>query len=277
MKMTLDCDGFLLDIKIVGEGQDVVIIGSSDYYAKTFSTDLYTKLRLIFVDHRGFGASTRDFTNNDFELDKIVSDLEFVRRSLKLEKFVLVGHSGHGYMVLAYAQKYPDHVSKLVLMNLSPYGGPKNFEAANKYFQESVCPERKLLLSQNLVTLEAKVAAYPARAFIARMLVFGPMIWFKPDYDATWLWENVKIVPEMIDYVWGKIFAEIDIKNYVSHLSMPVLLVLGRYDYWNPPYLWESYRILFKDLTIRIFEQSGHSPQLEEQSEFNRELVNFIK
>lgn len=58
---------------------------------------------------------------------------------------------------------------------------------------------------------------------------------------------------------------------------MPVFLALGRYDYWNPPYLWNAVRMLFSDLTIKVFEKSGHTPQLEQPKDFNRELLNWLK
>lgn len=274
--LTLERDGFLLDIKIVGQGQDVIVLGSSAYYIKTFSSNLYQNLRFIFVDHRGFGKALRSFDSSAIGLDQIVEDLEFVRNYLSLDKFTLIGHSGHGYMALAYAQKYAMRLNGLILMNLSPYGGPRNFEAANVYFQESVCPVRKAILNQNMQGLPARLSANPDRAFVERMLAFGPMIWFDPAYDASLLWQDVNLVPAILEHLWGKIFTEIDVASYLQNLSVPVLLLLGRYDYWNPPYLWENYRALFSNLTVRVFEQSGHTPQLEEPNSFENEILAWL-
>lgn len=39
----------------------------------------------------------------------------------------------------------------------------------------------------------------------------------------------------------------------LDQLSIPIFLGLGRYDYWNPPFLWEKIRSYFNDLTIRVF------------------------
>lgn len=279
-KLTLERDGFLLDIKIVGQATadklDIVVLGSSEYYIKTFSSNLYKSLRFIFVNHRGFSKTVKSLDNSAIELEHIIDDLEFVRNYLNLSNFILLGHSGHGYMALAYAKKYPQHLSHLILMNLSPYGGARNIEAANIYFQESICPERKALFDKNMRSLPEKIAANPNKAFIARMLAFGPMIWFTPDYDASTLWQDVPLIPEIIDYIWGKIFTQIDIANYTQDLDIPVLLILGRYDYWNPPHLWEAYRPFFSDLTMRIFERSGHSPQLEEPDNFEHEILSWL-
>lgn len=66
----------------------------------------------------------------------------------------------------------------------------------------------------------------------------------------------------------GPMFLDYDIVKAVKNIKCPVFLALGRYDYFNPPHLWEKYRKYFLDITIRIFEKSGHTPQLEEKREF---------
>ena len=81
----------------------------------------------------------------------------------------------------------------------------------------------------------------------------------------------------MFDHVWGEIFREIDITKGLDKLTAPVLLVLGRYDYLVPPaYLWESVRGKFKDLTVRVFERSGHAPHFEEPALFDKELLGWL-
>jgi proline iminopeptidase len=39
----------------------------------------------------------------------------------------------------------------------------------------------------------------------------------------------------MFDYVWGKVFRDIDITKDLDKLKAPVFLALGRYDYLIPP------------------------------------------
>ena len=272
----LDVDGFRLGYSSEGTGPTAIFIGSGVYYPRTFSQNLRSHLRLVFMDHRGFGKALAPFMTDSFELDQIIDDIEVLRKKLELDKVILVGHSGQGYMALEYAKKHPDNVSHIVLIAMSPDSSPSSFAAADHYFSESACPERKALLAQNLATLEAEMAANPERAFITRMLKFGPMIWYKYDFDASALWKDVEVIPEMFDYVWGKIFREMDVMAGVEKLKMPVFLGLGRYDYWKPPHLWEPVRPKFSDMTVRVFEKSGHTPQLEESRAFDRELLSWL-
>lgn len=124
--------------------------------------------------------------------------------------------------------------------------------------------------------LGADIAADPTRRFIHYSLRSGARIWYDPTFDATELWRDVRVIPEMFDYVWGNLFKTLDITQGLAQVQQPVLLCLGRYDYWNPPHLWEQVRTQFKDLQIRIFEKSGHTPQYEEAAAFDRELLTWL-
>ncbi len=268
--------GFNLDYRIEGAGRDVLVIGDTIYYPRTFSSGLRQHLRLIFFSHRGFGRATAPFTDADFALDALVEDMEALRQHLGLSNVVLLGHSGHGYMALAYARKYPEHVSHLVLLALSPDSTPTSFQAADRYLEESVCPERKAALEASLRHLAAEIEANPQEAFITRMLRSGPRIWYDYTFDASHLWAGVQIIPEMFDYVWGRVFREPGITEGLNTLEKPVFLGLGRYDYWNPAHLWEPVRGQVRDLRIRVFERSGHTPQLEEAVLFDREVLAWL-
>jgi proline iminopeptidase len=58
----------------------------------------------------------------------------------------------------------------------------------------------------------------------------------------------------------------------------PIFLAFGRYDFIvAPPCAWDSIRPKFKNLTIRMFERSGHSPQYEEAALFDLELLHWLK
>lgn len=274
---TLLVDNFELKYTVKGTGIPVIVIGSAVYYPRTFPEHLYKELQFIFVDHRGFSKALSDYTEESFSLFHIADDIEKIRKKLGLNKVMIIGHSGHGYMALEYANKYPQHVSHIMLIAVSPISDSALFEAANRYFDESVCPQRKALLAENLQTLEQSIEANPNNAFITRMLKFAPMIWYQPDYDASWLWEDVHYIPRAIDYLWGEVFATINTHQLIASLKVPVFLGLGRYDYWNPPHLWEPFRQDFKNLTLRVFEKSGHTPQFEEAELFHHELLEWLK
>lgn len=71
--------------------------------------------RLIRYDSRGSGLSQRNVTS--FGLDELVADLEAVVDACGLQQFALLGTSQGGATAIAYAARYPERVTHLVLMN----------------------------------------------------------------------------------------------------------------------------------------------------------------
>ncbi|MBD2039372.1 alpha/beta fold hydrolase [Microcoleus sp. FACHB-672] len=269
--------GFKLQYIIEGNGVPTIVVGSSLYYSRTFSNNLRNSLKLVFVDHRGFSPPYDCKDTAQFQLDALVDDIELVRKELGFDKIIVIGHSGHAFMALEYAKKYPANVSHVVMMCAGPNLSQESHLATQRYLNDSVCPERKAALAENLARLPQEIEAAPEKAFITYCLLMGPKSWFDYNFDATKLWEGVEVNMAMFDYVWGEVFRDIDIAKNLDKLQAPVFLALGRYDYLQPPaYLWESVRDKFSNLTIRIFEKSSHAPQFEEPALFDKELVEWL-
>ncbi|MFH7029493.1 MAG: alpha/beta fold hydrolase [Heteroscytonema crispum UTEX LB 1556] len=101
-------DGFKLQYIVEGDGIPTIVVGSSIYYARTFSQELRTKLKIAFIDHRGFASGNYCQDKEKYHLELLVDDIELLRQELGFEKFVMIGHSGHAFIALEYAKKYPE-------------------------------------------------------------------------------------------------------------------------------------------------------------------------
>lgn len=90
-----------------------------------------------FVDLLGFGYSVKP--KADYTLDHHVDALhEFIEREVKEEQIVLVGHSLGAIVALGYAVRYPDAVSKIILLALPYY---TSFDEAIHYAKEHTKPQ----------------------------------------------------------------------------------------------------------------------------------------
>lgn len=267
-------DGFYLTYCIEGHGIATFVIGSSIYYPRIFSKDLRNVLNLIFMDHRGFVSDNKEVKPEDFTIDALIDDFEALRKKLRLDKILVIGHSIHAFMALEYAKRYSQYVSGLILIASSPY---PNFAAADQYFAEFASLERKEKLAANLKHLEAHLNPSPDQVFVQRMLAFAPMIWYDWNFDATSLWKDVALNPVGSNIVWGNLFANYDIRKTLQLIHCPIFLALGRCDFWNPPYLWDGYQNEFKNMTLRFFEKSGHTPSLEEPILFDAEVEAWLR
>ncbi|MDK1488903.1 alpha/beta hydrolase [Sinorhizobium sp. 7-81] len=96
-------------------------------------------------------------------------------------------------------------------------------------------------------------------------------------FDARRSGEDVTVNNLVIDHLWGEVFRDIDIRQGLDRLKMPIMLALGRFDFLvAPASTWDEYRADVSDLTIRLFEKSGHTPQLEESAAFDDALLEFL-
>eukprot|EP00934_Nitzschia_sp_Nitz4_P002204 Nitzschia sp. Nitz4//scaffold307_size21646//9898//11282//NITZ4_008597-RA/size21646-snap-gene-0.2-mRNA-1//1//CDS//3329547136//2204//frame0 len=102
------------------------VFGLASYYGNVFA-----------LDKLGWGLSSRpDFstlpdTSVETTESVFVESLEQWRKANNIEKMVLCGHSMGGYMSVAYCEKYPERVERLLL--LSPVGVPDETDPS---FQE---------------------------------------------------------------------------------------------------------------------------------------------
>ena len=275
----IQADQFNLSYLIEGEGKPAIVIGSAIYYSRAFSQDLRKQIKFVFLDHRGFAPSPGKVDTTDFSLDKILMDIERTRQQLALGKIMIIGHSGHSYMALEYAKKYPENVTSVVMIGIAPDLGEANERLIEQTWRESVDPERKRILAENLLRLpdEKLSELSPSQAFIRTYVRNGPKAWYDPQFDSSPLWEGVEINIDMFTYMWGRVFRDIDITKGLNDFHKPVFLALGRYDYLvAPPSSWESVRPKFQDLTVWVFEKSGHTPQYEQPELFDKELLAWL-
>ncbi len=269
---------FDLGYTIEGSGMPLIVVGSAIYYPRTFSRTLREALRLIFIDHRGFAPARTEYAAGDYGFGTVLDDIERMRAHLGLERFAILGHSGHGYMALEYAKRHPERVSHLIMVGTGPSHSARHMALAERIWEETVSPARKAIFAREMAKLGDDIAARPEDRFKSLLIRLGAKSWHRPDFDASHLWSDVTVNNPVFDHLWGEVFRDIDVRKGLHALTAPALLALGRSDYLvAPAFGWDEYRDDFADLTVRTFEESGHTPQLEESDLFDEVLLSFLK
>lgn len=277
IQSTVMSEGFALNVSIRGNGKPILVVGSSIYYPRLFSEQLYTSFQLIFLDHRGFVKPPRTLEPEEYTLDKVLDDIEAARQTLELEDFIIVGHSGHAFMALEYAKKYPEHVRKVVLLNTAPTNSPERQQQSIAFFNETACPERKRQFEADIALLAGDIQREPERRFAHMCIRMGAHSFYDYAYDAAWMWEGVFTNMPVIDHLWGEAFARLNLIDSLEGVTKPVLIGLGWYDYLvSPVSLWDAIHGSQANVKKVIFEQSGHHPMFEEPELFNAILTDWI-
>ena len=84
-----------------------------DTYGGPFYNSLAEHCRVVSYDRRGVGLSDRE--RDDFTFEADVRDLETVVDHLGLKRFILLGNFHLGPAAIAYAARFPQRVSRLIL------------------------------------------------------------------------------------------------------------------------------------------------------------------
>ncbi len=74
--------------------------------------------RIILFDQRGCGRSTPNASLEHNTTHTLVHDMELIRQTLNIDRWQLFGGSWGSTLALAYAEKFPRHVSSLVLRGI---------------------------------------------------------------------------------------------------------------------------------------------------------------
>jgi len=115
----VDSHGALIYYQSVGRGAPLMIVhggpGASHEYFLPYLLPLMRTSRLVFIDERGSGKSSKLEDPRQYTIANMVEDIEAVRQALGLGKISLLGHSFGGALVQAYAFKYQKNLSHLIL------------------------------------------------------------------------------------------------------------------------------------------------------------------
>jgi proline iminopeptidase len=274
-KRRIVIDGTELNCIIEGTGKPALVIGSSVYYPRTFSSDLRNNLKLYFVDMRWFAKNYVPVELDEYNLNTVASDIEKIRQYLNLNKVIIIGHSIHGAIAFEYARRFPDRVSNIIMIGSPNYQSNKQQEDAVSDIWNTASEERVKLMNENWKKLAAMKGLSPAQYEIENYCLMSPKFWYDPEYDAHWLWQDMTLNTDILNHLYSGVFNDYYMFREERKVPAPTFVALGRYDYIDPHTLWNGHDNI-KDLTIKIFERSGHTPQLEEPEMFNKEILRWL-
>lgn len=102
----------------IGKGTAVVLIHGfleNSTMWQNITPELSKKNRIITIDLLGHGKS--DCLGYVHSMELFAESIEVVLKHLRIRKCILIGHSLGGYIALAFAEKHPQKIKGLCLMN----------------------------------------------------------------------------------------------------------------------------------------------------------------
>lgn len=261
-----------------GEGEPLFFIaggpGGSHYGLRSFDS-LSTTNTLVYYDAFGRGKSDTSKNVSEYCLERDIEDLEELRKVMGFEKISILGHSYGGVVAQGYAIRYPNSVSHLILANSfhSFIMWQANDDNSNHEIKTNF-PE----VWDELMEIREKGAISSDKVHyeIYRKVPYGFLYAYNPDnfvnrgrkpYPNSF---NKRLYYQMVgkdgDFIVGSDIGNFDFRKELKNLTMPILIIAGRYDRVAVPSMMVKYKDYCPQAEFVIFEKSGHNPQVEEPS-----------
>lgn len=223
---------------------------SSPYMRRFFNPDVF---HIVLYDQRGAGKSKPFAEMRDNTTQRLVEDIEKLRKHLKLDKVILFGGSWGSTLALAYAETYPENVAGLVLRGVFTarqkeidhfyHGGVRKFfpDVYDNFIAQLPEPDRRPLPDYLLSLIQSDDA--DTRAKYARL-------WAEYEIKITSLYFPDDQMDELFEHFDPLAFAVLEnyymsehcfleegqlIDNADKLRDIPLVIVNGRYDMACPP------------------------------------------
>ena len=108
-----------LFVKVMGQGYPLVLMHggpSLDHTTLLPLEPLADQYTLIFYDHRCNGRS-EGAEASTMTMDNLTADADTLRQELGYDQWIVLGHSFGGNVALEYALRYPQSLTRLILMD----------------------------------------------------------------------------------------------------------------------------------------------------------------
>jgi len=278
MASLVGADGTRLAYHQIGAGEPLICLPGGPMRASTYLGDLggLSKRRLLVrLDLRGTGESAEPADPTSYRCDRLVDDVEALRRHLGLDQVDLLGHSAGGSLAVLYAARFPAHIRRLVLLNPSPRAVGLEVTDADR---------------RHVAELRTGEPWFPD-AFAA-----FKRIWSGDATDDDWdaiapfshgRWDAVSraydadgpsqrnATAAATYYSDGAVDSDA-VRSGLADLQAPVLLVAGEYDVVLPPKQAAEYAGLFPRAELAVQSGGGHNPWLDDSEWLVQTVTRFF-
>jgi proline iminopeptidase len=272
--------GAVLHYAVLGEGEPLLLLaggpGMPPDYMQPMAAGLGTKYQCVLLDQRGTGRSRQESLDaTTVNLDTYVNDVEALRAHLRLDEWVVLGHSWGGMLAMTYAARHPTRVRALVLAGS---GGP-TLRFMDHFFDNQVA--RLTLEERELFKYwsdPARSAVDPQRALYERFRAAAPGYVF--DRKIALLMAAATPAHAFSAQVYDLMMADLKARSYdlrpaLEALSCPVLIIQGRQDPLGDSTAHEI-RASLKQASLQFIEKCGHFPWIEQPQAFFRDVGAFL-
>jgi pimeloyl-ACP methyl ester carboxylesterase len=250
-----------LNFRKAGEGPALIILhgvfGSGENWL-TVSKQFMPHFEVFLVDQRNHGRSPH---SDAFSYDILVEDLRQFAQSQNLKSFYLIGHSMGGKVAMKFAQKHPQMLEKLVVVDIAP----RHYSPHHQQIMaalKAVDMEHMSTRNQAEEAMAKHILEADVRQFLLKNLYRNE--------EGKFAWRiNLPVLEKAVENIGEAIPTSPTIKT-------PTLFVKGA----NSRYISEKDEVeiksFFSHSQLVEIENAGHWVQAEKPDEFAGSVLKFF-
>ena len=260
--MRIELEGIALEVEDHGDGVPVVLL-----HGFPLSSEMWTPIRtaveqaarLITPDLRGFGGS--DKPQGDYGMETLAGDVLRLADRIRVERFVLGGHSMGGYVALRLAAAHAERLTGLILIDTRA---------------SADTPEGKVRRTVAIERIRRGEAAAFLDEFIPNLL--GESTRGRAPRLAT---ELRALAAEVPDHVLAGCLAGMrdrpDSVQVLSTLDLPALVITGQEDALAPPEVAHQMAAALPRGRLALVPLAGHTPSVERPIPTAEAILAFLR
>ena len=267
----------IIHLKVYGSGLPVLIINggpgmNSDGFQSLAKIIGQSKMAILY-DQRGTGQSKlATIDERTISMDSMVNDIEVIRNHLKLEKWVIFGHSFGGMLGSYYSSKFPNRVRGLIL---SSSGGidMKLFSTINISSRLSKTERdslnywnRKIAVGDTTYYARLKRGKFLAPAYLFDRSN-APVV-------AQRLTQGNSNINRLVYQNMRKI--DFDCTEELKNFKAPVLIIQGKQDL-IPEAIGNYANNTFPNSELIILDKCGHYGWLDNSEKYFKSINRFLE
>ena len=276
-------NGYRVWTKRVGEGPIKILTlhggpgGTHEYmecFEEFFPKDQY---QIIFYDQLGSYYSDQPDDSSLWTIERFCEEIEQVRQALGLENFYLFGQSFGGLLAMEYALKYQHHLKGLIVSNMT--GSVKSYEI---YINELRSKLPRLIQDRLKVYEEVEDFLNPEYVKVMFDEIYSLHVCRLKTWPDALVRTFDHINPKIYQFIQGpnEFVVTGNCKNWdrwndLSKITVPTLLICGRYDTMNPHDI-EKMGTLIPQSVVKICENGSHVAMYDDQENYFQALHAFL-
>ncbi len=288
----VDANGMLIYFKTFGRGTPLVILhggpGATHDYFLPHLLPLARRNRLVFLDERGSGKSEKLEDTSLYTIENMVEDVEALRNALKLGKIALLGHSCGGVLAQAYAFKYQQNLTHLILCS-TLHSTSKMNEVFRRIKENMPAELRQRIEGMEKAGLFGQGKDYQKGRYTSEYMTaawgggYFPYLYqnrpdanFDPVANGIMAWDLYR---EMWgshgEFVIDGNLKSVEYGDRLPSIKVPTLITVGDHDECAPS-LSEEMHTAIPGSKLVVFPKSGHMTFVDQPNRFNRAVDDFL-